>query len=237
MLVIKNVSKILGKKQILHNINFCLKKGEVIALLGPNGSGKTTLMRCIIGFYNIEEGKILFNNLEIKNNRKDFLKNIAYVPETGGIYPEMTVYEYLMFMAEVKHIDRQEIKINLKNIIKALDLESVIDKKCDILSKGFRRRVALAGALLTKPHLLILDEPTEGLDPQQKQNLRKILQEYGKKNIVLISTHVMEEVEALADRVLMIKNGHLICDTTPDELRKINDGASIENSFCKIIND
>ena len=237
MLVIKNVSKILGKKQILHNINFCLKKGEVIALLGPNGSGKTTLMRCIIGFYNIEEGKILFNNFEIKNNRKDFLKNIAYVPETGGIYPEMTVYEYLMFMAEVKHIDRQEIKINLKNIIKALDLESVIDKKCDILSKGFRRRVALAGALLTKPHLLILDEPTEGLDPQQKQNLRKILQEYGKKNIVLISTHVMEEVEALADRVLMIKNGHLICDTTPDELRKINDGASIENSFCKIIND
>ena len=237
MLVVKNVSKILGRKQILHNINFCLKKGDIVALLGPNGSGKTTLMRCIVGFYELDDGQILFDGEKVKNERCNFLTNIAYVPETGGVYPEMSVYEYLIFMANMKHLSKQNLKMVLGNIIKSLGLESVINQKCDTLSKGFKRRTALAAALLTKPKLLILDEPTEGLDPKQKQSVRTILKEYGKTNIVLISTHVMEEVEALANRVLMIKNGALICDTTPDELKKITEGMSIENTFCKIIED
>lgn len=235
MLVVKNVSKILGGKTILHHINFCLKKGEIIALVGPNGAGKTTLMRCLTGFYEPDEGTVSFNNKQLNENRKEFLKGMAYVPETGGLYPEMTVFEYLRFMASLRHIIKKEFDGNIGNLVKALDLESVINQKCDTLSKGYKRRAAIAGALLSEPGLLILDEPTEGLDPKQKQQLRDFLRAYGKKNIILISTHIMEEVDMLADRVLLIKDGKLVCDTTPEDLKKITPQNSIENSFCTIV--
>lgn len=235
MLVVKNISKILGKKTILHHINFCLKKGEIIALVGPNGAGKTTLMRCLIGFYEPDEGEILLNNKILSPDNKESRKIISYVPEIGGLYPEMTVYEYLKFMSDVKHLDNQDFVDSLRYLLKALDLESVIYQKCSTLSKGFKRRAALAGALMSKPGVLILDEPTEGLDPQQKQHLRDFLKIYSKKNIILISTHIMEEVEMLADRVLVIKDGRLVCDTTPDDLKRITPENSIENSFCTIV--
>ena len=237
MLVVKNVIKTLGNRRILHGINFCLKKGEIVALVGPNGAGKTTLMRLLSGFYEQEYGEIFYNNLTISANRYEFLKNVAYVPEHGGIYPDMSVFEFLKFMADVRHIEEKTFKTNLKIVVKNLELESVINQKCETLSKGFKRRVAIAGAMLAKPKVLILDEPTEGLDPQQKLKLREVLQNYGKDNIILISTHIMEEVEALATRVLMIKNGRLICDSTPDNLRKITSQNRIEESFYTLIGD
>ncbi len=237
MLVVKNLAKILGGKQILHNINFCLKKGEIIALLGPNGSGKTTLMRCIIGFYELDNGEVSFSKNTIVNNRKKFLENVAYVPEVGGIYPEMTVFEYLYFMAKLRNVDNKTFIANIRYLTQALELESVINQKCEILSKGYKKRTALAGAMIAYPKLLILDEPTEGLDPKQKQHLRGFLKNYGKDNIVLISTHIMEEVEALADRVLMINEGKLICDTTPSEMKRVCAENSIEKSFCTMVGD
>lgn len=237
MLAVKNVAKILAKKQILHNINFCLKKGEIIALLGPNGSGKTTLMRCISGFYELDEGQISFDGKTIEDNRREFLQKMAYVPEVGGIYPEMNVYEYLRFMAQLRHLDEKEFADNLRQLAKELELESVMDQKCETLSKGYKKRTALAGGMIAKPELLILDEPTEGLDPMQKQSLRNILRNYGKNNIVLISTHVMEEVELLAERVLMIKNGRLVCDTTVQEMKKLSKENSVEESFCTMVGD
>ena len=235
MFIVKNVSKSLGNKEILHNINFCLKKGQITALVGPNGAGKTTLMRCMIGFYGLSSGEVVFDNKQFLNNREKFLQDIAYVPEIGGLYPDMTVFEYLQFMASIKGIVKDNFVKSLKKIVEALELGGVINQKCDTLSKGYKRRVAIAGAMLSNPKMLILDEPTEGLDPQQKQHLRAFLQEYGKKNIVLISTHIMEEVEAMADRILMIKNGKLVCDTTPDELKKATSGGNIEHSFYTII--
>ncbi len=235
MLVVKNVAKSLGGRAILQHINFCLKKGEIIALLGPNGAGKTTLMRCITGYYETDEGEILLNDVAVSDNRKAFLEDVAYVPETGGLYPEMSVYEYLCFMGKIRHLTKQAFADNLVYLLKALDLDAVLKQKCDTLSKGYKRRVAIAGAMLSRPKVLILDEPTEGLDPQQKQHLRGFLKDYSRDNIILVSTHIMEEVDALADRVLMLKDGKLACDTTPKDLKKITSQNSIENSFCTII--
>ncbi len=237
MFVVKNVVKTLGNREILHNINFCLKKGQIVALVGPNGAGKTTLMRLLCGFYKQEQGEILFNDVSLENNRTKFLENIAYVPEHGGIYPDMSVFEFLRFMGDVKHLNEVTFTKNVKKVIKNLELESVVNQKCETLSKGYKRRVAIAGAMLSEPEFLILDEPTEGLDPQQKLKLREVLQNYGKKNTILISTHIMEEVEALANRVLMIKNGKIVCDATPDDLKKITSQNRIEESFYTIVGD
>ena len=237
MLVVKNVVKTLGNREILHNVNFCLKKGQVVALVGPNGAGKTTLMRMISGFYKQETGEILLDGISVENNRIEFLKNIAYVPENGGIYPDMSVFEFLRFMAGVKHLDNADFDKNVKVVIKNLELESVINQKCETLSKGYKRRVAIAGGMLSCPKILILDEPTEGLDPQQKLRLRQVLKDYAKTNTILISTHIMEEVEALADRILIIKNGKLVCDSTPDDLKKNTSQNRIEESFYTLVND
>jgi ABC-2 type transport system ATP-binding protein len=235
MLVVKNLTTVLGGKKILQNMNFCLRTGEIVALLGPNGAGKTTLMRTLIGFYAPAEGEVSFDDMTIDAHRRDFLNSIAYVPENGGLYPEMTVTEYLTFMAQIRHLSAQEFAENLKTLVQALDLQAVLSKKCEILSKGYKRRVALAGALMSRPKMLILDEPTEGLDPQQKQHLRAFLRRYGEDSIVLVSTHIMEEVSALAPRVLLIKDGRLLCDTTPEDLKRIAPDNNIENSFCAVI--
>lgn len=238
MFVVKNLSKNLGGRPIIQNINFCLKKGEIIALVGKNGAGKTTLMRSMSGYYDLDEGEVNFNNVSLATNREAFLKKLAYVPETGGLYPEMSVYEYLCFMAQIKGIRIKKADSEIKKLSAELELDSVLAQKCETLSKGYKRRTAIAGAMISNPEMLILDEPTEGLDPQQKQHLRKFLLQYAAKgNIVLISTHIMEEVEALAERVLMIKDGHLICDTTQAELKKATPGESMEESFCTILKD
>ncbi len=237
MFVVKKISKSFDKYEVIKGISFCLKKGEIIALLGPNGAGKTTLIKSIIGFYEPEYGDVILDNVSLFKDRKKVLKKIAYVPENGGIYSEMSVFEYLNFMAKVKHVNANEVSKKIKSMIKLLELESVINQRCEFLSKGFKRRVALAGAMLTKPEVLILDEPTEGLDPQQKQHLRSILKNYKRDSMVLISTHVMEEVEALADRVILLKDGKIVCDTTPEDLKKATPQNSIENSFCTILRD
>lgn len=235
MLVVKNLTKILRNREILHNVNFCLKKGEITALVGPNGAGKTTLMRCITGYYIADEGKISYDDKYCDLNREEFLSKISYVPEWGGVFPDMTVFEYLKYMAEIRHCDKNKIAVNMKDLLKILDLESVADKKCETLSKGFKRRTVIAGALVSEPEVLILDEPTEGLDPNQKKQMRRIIQSYGKDNIVFITTHVMEEVEALADRILMIKDGKIICDSTAENLKKITSENKIDDAFSAIV--
>lgn len=237
MIVIKDLCKSFGDKKAVDNLNICFNNGEVIALLGPNGAGKTTLMRLLVGFYRPDSGEILINHRNIVQDRIAALESTAYVPEVGALYPEMTVFEYVRYMAELRGLSGQGFVDNLLSLAKELDIESVINQRCETLSKGFKRRVAIAGALIHRPKTVILDEPTEGLDPNQKQSVRAFVKNYGQKNTVIVSTHIMEEVEAMADRVILINRGRLICDTTPRLLKQNTDSADIEQAFRALTTD
>jgi len=235
MLKVSNLSKKLGDKEILKDISFTLPSRGIIALLGPNGSGKTTLMRLLTGFYEPDSGSISVFSHSLDSERSLALAQVAYVPESGGLYPEMSVYDYLKFMSEVKHVSSPDFVNRLNNLISKLELNSVINHKCEHLSKGFARRVAIAGALISAPKFLILDEPGEGLDVRQKVNLRAFLKECSRSCAILISTHIMEDVEALAERILLILDGQLLCDATPRELKLKAHQYSIEESFFTLI--
>ncbi len=231
MLVVKEISKSFGAIKALENINFCLRKGEVAALLGPNGAGKTTLLRLLTGYYRPDRGNINICGFDVNQQRLDALKHLAYVPESGVLYPEMSVYEYLKFMAVIQGMSHQAFVDNLVSLVQQLDLGGVINQTNETLSKGFKRRVGIAAALLSRPDVLILDEPTEGLDPNQKFSVRSFIKEYGRKHIVIISTHIMEEVEAMSNRVLLLNRGKLIRDTQPDELRRLSPDNDIAEAF------
>lgn len=231
MLVVKEISKSFGAIKALENINFCLRKGEVAALLGPNGAGKTTLLRLLTGYYRPDRGNINICGFDVNQQRLDALKHLAYVPESGVLYPEMSVYEYLKFMAVIQGMSHQAFVDNLVSLVQQLDLGGVINQTNETLSKGFKRRVGIAAALLSRPGVLILDEPTEGLDPNQKFSVRSFIKEYGRKHIVIISTHIMEEVEAMSNRVLLLNRGKLIRDTQPDELRRLSPDNDIAEAF------
>lgn len=237
MIVIKNLCKSFGSKKVLENLNICFNNNEVIALLGPNGAGKTTLMRLMSGYYLPDAGEILVNRFNLAKERTAALENTAYVPEIGALYPEMTVFEYIKYMADLRRMDEQSFVDNLLSLLKELELENVINQKCETLSKGYKRRAAIAGALIHRPKTVILDEPTEGLDPVQKQSIRRYIKNYGKKNTVIISTHIMEEVEAMAGRVILLNRGRLVCDTTPELLKQNTASSDIGQAFLSLTAD
>ncbi len=237
MLIVKNIYKSFGAIKAVDGINFCLQKGEVTALLGPNGAGKTTLLRLISGYYYPDEGDIIINGTNIQKNRVGALQSFAYIPENGALYPEMTVAEYILYMAKLHKLSRQNYVDNLASLSQELGLTEVINQKCETLSKGFKRRVALAGALIHRPDTILLDEPTEGLDPNQKFMIRDFLRLYARHHTVLMSTHIMEEVEACAGRVLLMNHGKLICDTTPEGLKSLTPSNDIETAFRSITFD
>ena len=237
MLIVKNVSKSFGKIKAVDNVSFFLQKGEITALLGPNGAGKTTLLRLLSGYYSPDQGEISIENFKFEDNRLKALESFAYVPENGALYPEMSVFEYIHFMANIHHLEEIDFVDNLASLVQELQLEKVIKQRCDTLSKGFKRRVALAGALVHRPNILLLDEPTEGLDPNQKFTIRDFLKSYGRQHTVLISNHIMEDVEAFADRILLLNHGKLICDTTPAGLKSLTPTNDIESAFRAITSD
>lgn len=234
MIVIKNLCKNFGDIEALDNINFCINKGEVVSLLGPNGAGKTTLMRLIAGYLQPSSGEVNIYSYDVNSERVKALSKIGYMPENTPLYQDMSVYEFIKFMANLRNIKGDEFVNNFKDVVSYLKLEEVINQKIETLSKGFKSRVGIAATLIHKPKILILDEPTEGLDPNQKFEVRNLIKAYGKQNIVLVSTHIMEEVEAIATRVILINKGKLIRDTTPDELKKISVEQNLEASFRKI---
>lgn len=237
MIVAKNLSKNFGSFRALDNINFCISRGETVALLGPNGAGKTTLLRLLTGYYLPDGGEVTVSGYDIGRERIKALKNIGYVPENSPLYGDMTVFDFLRFNAGLHNLTPSEFADRAAEMIAALCLENVISRKIETLSKGFKHRTGLAGSLLHRPKILLLDEPTEGLDPNQKFEFRRFIKDYGKKNIVLISTHIMEEVEALADRVILLNNGKLVRDTSPDELKKIAPDNDLQTAFRTITTD
>ena len=207
MLEIKNISKSFGNKLVLDDVSFRIKKKQVAALLGENGAGKSTLLRILSGYFEADKGSIKFDDVCIHENRRAFLQKIGYVQEISALYGDMRVYDFLHFAADLRQTEKTDTQKIIETVIKALQLEQVLTQKNETLSKGFKKRVELAAVLTAKPDIMLLDEPTEGLDPNQKIIIRQIIRQYAKQNIVLISTHTLEDVDALANKVLLLHKG------------------------------
>lgn len=213
---VNNVSKVFGKQYALKNVSFEVKKGEIVGFLGPNGAGKTTMMKIITCLIPPTEGEVSVCGLDIWNHSMDLRKKIGYLSEANPLYYDMYVREFLQFIAGVHHLKESEKQI--KSIIALTGLLPEQHKKIGDLSRGFRQRVGIAQALIHNPEVLILDEPTTGLDPNQLIEIRTLIRHYGKDRSVLLSTHIMQEVEAMCDRVIIINNGHIVADAKVEEL-------------------
>ncbi|MBW8360404.1 MAG: ATP-binding cassette domain-containing protein [Weeksellaceae bacterium] len=214
-LQIISLTKKFGEQTALNDINLTIGKNEIIGLLGPNGAGKSTLMKSITGVLRIDEGQIIFNTLDISKNEIESKKNIGFLPENNPLYPEMYVKEYLSFVADLHKIPKERVD----EVIEMVGITPEKSKKISQLSKGYKQRVGLAQAILHSPDLLILDEPTNGLDPNQIIEIRNVIKEIGKEKTVILSTHIMQEVEALCTRVILIHNGNIIQDSPVEEFK------------------
>ncbi len=211
-LKIKNLTKKFGEQVALSNININIEKNEIIGLLGANGAGKSTLMKSIVGGLKIDSGEILFNNKDITTNEVETKSKIGFLPENNPLYLDMFVKEYLQFVANIHKIPYE----NVEKVINLVGLTPEKSKKIKQLSKGYKQRVGLAQAIVHRPYLLILDEPTNGLDPNQIVEIRNLIKEIGQEKTIIISTHIMQEVEALCSRVILIHKGNIIQDCPID---------------------
>lgn len=233
MLIINNICKYFGKIKAVDGVSLTFDKNETVVLLGENGAGKSTLFKIISGFWEADSGEVMFENENIKNIREKYLQNIGYVPEISALYGEMTTLEFLNFSADLKKMKTDQKFENIKKMLKLLELQNVIFQPLGTLSKGFKKRAELAAAMLAMPKILLLDEPTEGLDPVQKESMRQIIKDYAKDNLVIISTHALEDVDAMAQRVLLMHQGKMAADTKFAKFKKTAP-ESLLASFKKI---
>ncbi len=217
---VKEVTKWYGKQKALDNVSFEVERGEIFGFLGPNGAGKTTMMKIIMGVIPPYTGQIWVNDLDIMEHSLDVRRQIGYLPENNPLYVEMFVREYLQFVSSIYKIDKQQRKKRIDEIIEQTGLGDEQHKLIGALSKGYKQRVGIAQALLHNPSVLILDEPTTGLDPNQIIEIRNLIVKVGKKKTVLLSTHIMQEVEAICKRVIIINKGKIVADNNKDELQK-----------------
>lgn len=235
---VKQVNKFFGSQKALDEVSFSIGKNEIVGFLGPNGAGKSTLMKIITGFLKATTGQVLVNDFDIESSKLDAQKCIGYLPEHNPLYLEMYVREFLQFNAAIYRIDSQKVE----EIIEKVGLIPEVHKKIGQLSKGFRQRVGLAAALIHNPEVIVLDEPTTGLDPNQLLEIRNLIKEVGKGKTILFSTHIMQEVEAICDRVILINKGKIIADEklqnlkeNQDQLIEVEFDFRIEKQFIKSI--
>jgi ABC-2 type transport system ATP-binding protein len=214
---VDRVSKLFGKQKALDNVSFSIQSGQVVGFLGPNGAGKSTMMKIITGFIQPSRGKVRVNGISITDSNTDFRKHIGYLPENNPLYTEMFVKEYLGFVANVYGLGRLGTR-RVKELVELTGIGHEQNKKIGELSRGYRQRVGLAQALLNRPSVLILDEPTSGLDPNQIVEIRRIIADVGKEKTVLLSTHIMQEVEAICSRVLILNKGQIVADGSTSEV-------------------
>ncbi len=217
---LQNISKLYGSQKVLDQINLSINKGEITGLLGPNGAGKSTLMKIISCFLPPTEGKATVYGFDVMENPIEVKSRIGYLPEHNPLYPEMYVREYLQYVAGIYKM-KGDLKTRIDEIVEMTGLTLEQNKKIGALSKGYRQRVGLAQSLIHNPDVLILDEPTTGLDPNQLVEIRELIKKIGKEKTVLLSTHIMQEVEAICDRVLIIHKGKLIADEKTRDLGKL----------------
>jgi ABC-2 type transport system ATP-binding protein len=221
----KNVTKNYGNILAVEDVSFALNKGEILGFLGPNGAGKTTAMKLITGYMPANKGSVLVNGRDIRDNPLDARKSIGYLPENNPLYTDMTVTEYLDFIAQMRQIkDRRKA---VENAMEKCGIKTVSHRIIGHLSKGYRQRVGLAQAILHNPEILILDEPVNGLDPKQITEIRTLIKELGKEKSVILCSHILSEVEAVADRVLIINKGKIVADDTIENLKERSKGNNI----------
>ena len=225
---VSNLTKIYGQQKAIDNISFKIDKAEIVGFLGPNGAGKSTTMKIITGFLEADKGNAFVSGLNVRSNKLETKKKIGYLPEGNPLYYEMYVREYLEFIANVHQI--KNIKNRIEEVIALTGLSVESKKKIGQLSKGYKQRVGLAAALIHDPEVLILDEPTSGLDPNQIVEIRDVIKNLGKNKTVLFSSHILQEVEAICDRVIIINKGNIVADDQLSNLQKAN-----KNSHAVIV--
>ena len=217
---VSNLTKIYGQQKAINNISFKIDKAEIVGFLGPNGAGKSTTMKIITGYLEADNGKAFVSGLNVQSDKLETKKKIGYLPEGNPLYYEMYVREYLEFIANVHQI--KNIKNRIEEVITLTGLTVESKKKIGQLSKGYKQRVGLAAALIHDPEVLILDEPTSGLDPNQIVEIRDVIKNLGKNKTVLFSSHILQEVEAICDRVIIINKGNIVADDQLSNLQKAN---------------
>lgn len=220
MIEVKNITKKYGNVTAVDHISFDVKDGEVVGFLGPNGAGKSTTMNMITGFIEPTGGQIIINGSDISKRPKKAKKQIGYMPENVPLYYELTVKEFVTYMAELKFVKRKERKAEIEKVIQETGLEEVQKKLIKNLSRGYKQRVSMAGALVGNPDVIILDEPTVGLDPKQITEIRNLIKELGKTHTVILSTHILSEVSQICEKVIIINEGKIVAIDTPENLEK-----------------
>ena len=248
MIKVKNLVKNYGgKKPAVNDVTFSIGKGEIVGLLGPNGAGKTTIMKMITGYLNPSQGEVLVDGINTLDDPITVKSKIGYLPERSPLYNDMTVYEYLSFVADVRGLVGNEKYQKITEMIVLVNLEKVVARKIKELSNGYKKRVGLASAMIHDPEILILDEPTAGLDPNQIIMFRKILRRLSEQKTIILSTHVLSEIEAICEKVIIINSGKIVADNSLQELMENNSKetfldfvveaekfAEVENVVCSL---
>ena len=224
---VKNVTKKYGKVVAVDNISFTINEGEIVGLLGPNGAGKSTTMNMLTGFIEQTEGEIAIDGYNMLKKPKKAKKEIGYMPEGVPLYTDLTVKEFVTYMAEIKNVDKKNRKEKIQEIIEQTGLKDVEKKLIRNLSRGYKQRVSMAGALVGEPKILILDEPTVGLDPKQITEIRNLIKELGKTHTVILSSHILSEVSQICNKVIIINKGKIVAIDTPEKLEE-----KVSNKNC-----
>jgi ABC-2 type transport system ATP-binding protein len=223
MIKIDNLVKAFGAKRAVDGISFTVERGEVLGFLGPNGAGKSTTMRMITGFMPPSSGTVSVGGFDVVESPLEAKRLIGYLPENAASYPDMTVESFLQFVAELRGLAGEARRKAVSHVVELCFLQSVLHQSIDTLSKGYKHRTCLAQALIHDPQVLIMDEPTDGLDPNQKHEVRNLIRELGANKAIIFSTHILEEVDAACSRAIIIDRGRIVANGTPEELRAMSD--------------
>jgi len=228
-ITVKNLTKIYGEQRAVNDISFSIQQGEIVGFLGPNGAGKSTTMKMITGYLEPTAGDINVNGIDVTKNPLDAKRKIGYLPESNALYYDMYIREYLGFIADIHQLSNTKQKV--EDVILLTGLTSESKKRVGQLSKGYKQRVGLAAALLHDPEILILDEPTSGLDPNQIIEIRNVIKEQGQNKLVLFSSHILQEVEAICDRVIIINKGNIVADDKLENLQQRSSSSVVRVQF------
>ena len=224
MIKIKNLYKNYGNVRAVQGINFSISDGEIVGFLGSNGAGKSTTLKILSGYLSPSNGEVSINNLDIVKNSNEIKKIIGYLPESNPLYDDMMVYDLLEFTSKIRNIPSNEFKSALDRVVDQCGLNGVLHKNVRACSKGYKQRVGLACAMIHDPKILILDEPVTGLDPNQIVEIRELIKNLGKEKLVLMSSHILQEIEATVDRIIIIDNGRIVADGSTKKIIKSNKG-------------